>query len=68
MAEPAGTKTVEEAKKDKITPTRPHPDPGTWKLEMSSPKRRENQELCHLTAKRQGFGRKVPNDTIVPRR
>ena len=47
---------------------RPHPDPGTWKSEMSSPKRRDNQELCHLTAKRQGFGRKVPNETIVPQR
>ena len=34
----------------------------------SSPRRRENKELCHLTAKRQGFGRKMPNETIVPRR
>ena len=47
--------------------TRPH-HPGTRMSEMSSPRRRENQEFCHLTAKRQGFGRKVPNETIVPRR
>ena len=33
--------------------------------EISSLRRRENQELCHLTAKRQGFGRKMPNETIV---
>ena len=42
--------------------------PGTRMSEMSSPRRRENQEFGHLTAKRQGFGRKVPNETIVPRR
>ena len=45
----------------------PH-HPGTRMSEMSSPRRRENQEFGHLTAKRQGFGRKVPNETIVPRR
>ena len=45
----------------------PH-HPGTRMSEMSSPRSRENQEFCHLTAKRQGFGRKVPNETIVPRR
>ena len=42
--------------------------PGTRMSEMSSPRRRENQEFGHLTAKGQGFGRKVPNETIVPRR
>ena len=42
--------------------------PGTRMSEMSSPRRRENQEFGHLTAKRQGFGRKVPSETIVPRR
>ena len=69
MADPAGTKTVEEAKKkakhDQKDPTH---HPGTRMSEMSSPRRRENQEFGHLTAKRQGFGRKVPNETIVPRR
>ena len=50
-------------------PEDPNPDPGTWKSAISSPRRRENQELCHLTAKGQmGFGRKAPNETIVPRR
>ena len=68
MADPAGTKTVEKQNKGKTTPEDPNPHPGTRMSEMSSPRRRENQELCHLTAKRQGFGRKVPNETIVPRR
>ena len=82
MADPAGTKTVEEAKKKaercqtqperqtllSLTPEDPPQHPGTRMSEMSSPRRRENQEFCHLTAKRQGFGRKVPNETIVPRR
>ena len=68
MADPAGTKTVEEAKKDKTPPEDPTHHPGTRMSEMSSPRRRENQEFGHLRAKRQGFGRKVPNETIVPRR
>ena len=69
MADPAGTKTVEEAKKGKTRPEKdPTHHPGTRMSEMSSPRRRENQEFGHLTAKRQGFGRKVPNETIVPRR
>ena len=61
-----------KAKQHQKTPT---PDPATCKSEMSSPRRRENQELCHLTAKRQEsvlngicFDRKVLNETIVPRR
>ena len=69
MADPAGTKTVEEAKKGKRRPKKdPTHHPGTRMSEMSSPRRRENQEFGHLTAKRQGFGRKVPSETIVPRR
>ena len=54
-----------KAKHDQKDPTH---HPGTRMSEMSSPRRRENQEFGHLTAKRQGFGRKVPNETIVPRR
>ena len=54
--------------KAKRPPEDPPHHPGTRMSEMSSPRRRENQEFCHLPAKRQGFGRKVPNETIVPRR
>ena len=54
--------------KAKRPPEDPTHHPGTRMSEMSSPRRRENQEFGHLTAKRQGFGRKVPNETIVPRR
>ena len=54
-----------KAKRPQKTPTH---HPGTRMPEMSSPRRRESQEFCHPTAKRQGFGRKVPNETIVPRR
>ena len=68
MADPAGTKTVEEAKKSKTPREDPTHHPGMRMSEMLSPRRRENQEFCHLTAKREGFGRKVPNETIVPRR
>ena len=69
MADPAGTKTVEEAKGKQNDPQKdPTHHPGTRMSEMSSPRRRGNQEFGHLTAKRQGFGRKVPNGTIVPRR
>ena len=55
-------------KRQNTTRRPPHHHPGTRMSEMSSPRRRENQEFGHLTAKRQGFGRKVPNETIVPRR
>ena len=40
MADPVGTKTVEEAKKGKSTPD---PDPGTQISAMLSPRRRKNQ-------------------------
>ena len=55
-------------KKAKHAQKDPTHHPGTRMSEMSSPRRREDQEFGHLTAKRQGFGRKVPNETIVPRR
>ena len=49
---------LEIEKEDERVQKGPTLHSGTRMSEMSSPRRRENQQFCHLAAKRQGFDRK----------
>ena len=66
MANPAGTKTVEEAKKAKQH-QRTHPPPRNENVRDVVTQKARESGIVPSDSKSQGFGRKVPNETIVPR-